>query len=151
MLSTLALFTSLIGSSFLTPNELNPIDAYPIWRLGETGTYVSVGSERSFIGAASSDANGLVVIDRDPAVIRFAQINAALLKASLNLSDYRFLRMKADANEWAARGLKPLEDIENWKWWEEYIRHPPKGDTHYGTYWARFNLASNSSWSSKPP
>lgn len=36
---------------FIRPNETNPADAKAIWEQAPSGPYVSVGSERGFIGA----------------------------------------------------------------------------------------------------
>ena len=59
---------------------------------------MSVGTERSFIGAALSGANALFVIDYDPLTIRFANINRALLAASTDRADYLNLRLSASPN-----------------------------------------------------
>src|SRR5579862_5108327 len=62
---------------YLPPNEQHPAVALPIYRKSNHGVYVSVGSERSFIGAALSRAKALFVIDYDPETIRFAKIKRA--------------------------------------------------------------------------
>jgi hypothetical protein len=64
---------------YLPPNEQHPAVALPIYRKSNHGVYVSVVTERSFIGAALSRAKALFVIDYDPQAIRFANINRALL------------------------------------------------------------------------
>ncbi len=91
--------------------------------------YVSVGTERSFIGAALSSANALFVIDYDPETIQFANINRALLAASKNRADYLILRLSASSELWKHRseGL-PAQDKEtlsnpaSWTFWEKKVR-----------------------------
>ena len=51
---------------YIPPNEQRPAVALPIYRRSNHGIYVSVGTERSFIGAALTKAEALFVIDYDP-------------------------------------------------------------------------------------
>ena len=115
---------------YLPPNEQHPAVALPIFHRSNHGTYVSVGTERSFIGAALSNAQALVVIDYDPEVIRFATINRALLAASTGREDYLRLRLHAGPNVWRARAaaLSPqdnatLSDPRSWDFWEKAVRN----------------------------
>ena len=62
---------------YLPPNEQHPAVGLPIYRKSNHGVYVSVGSERSFIGAALSSANGLFVIDYDPDATHFMRAGRA--------------------------------------------------------------------------
>ena len=78
---------------YLPPNEQRPAVALPIYRKSNHGVYVSVGTERSFIGAALTRAKALYVIDYDLLAVRFAMINRSLLAASTNRADYVKLRL----------------------------------------------------------
>lgn len=115
---------------YLPPNEQHPAVALPIFRQSNHGTYVSVGTERSFVGAALSNAQALVVIDYDPEVIQFATINRALLAASTGREDYIMLRLRAGAEVWRQRAatLSPqdrvtLSDPHSWDFWEKAVRN----------------------------
>src|SRR5271167_3522632 len=85
---------------YVSPNEQHPAVALPIWQRSNHETYVSVGTERSFIGAAVTQAGALVVADYDPKVVQFAEINRALLAASQGREDYLALRWTASADVW---------------------------------------------------
>jgi hypothetical protein len=88
---------------YVPPNEQHPAVALPIWRQSNHGAYVSVGTERSFMGAAVTRAAALVVIDYDEAIVQFAVINRALLAASRGREDYIMLRLTAPGEVWAER------------------------------------------------
>jgi len=60
---------------YLPPNEQHPAVALAIYRKSNHGVYVSVGTERSFIGAAMTRAKALYVIDYDLLAVRFAKVN----------------------------------------------------------------------------
>jgi len=60
---------------YIPPNEQHPAVALPIFRKSNHGVYVSVGTERSFIGAAMTRAKALYVIDYDLLAVRFAKVN----------------------------------------------------------------------------
>ncbi|HEY1482647.1 MAG TPA: hypothetical protein VGF19_07995 [Candidatus Acidoferrum sp.] len=114
---------------YVSPDEQHPAVAIPIWRQSNHQTYVSVGTERSFIGAAMTLASALVVIDYDPKIVQFAAINRALLAASHNREDYLTLRLLAPVAVWAERGrevsaedAQTLRDEESWKFWKEKVR-----------------------------
>jgi len=114
---------------YVPPNEQHPAVAIPIWRQSNHQAYVSVGTERSFIGAAMALASALVVIDYDPKIVQFAAINRALLAASHNREDYLMLRLLAPAAVWAERGTEvsaedaqTLRDEESWTFWKETVR-----------------------------
>jgi hypothetical protein len=114
---------------YLPPNEQHPAVALPIYRKCNHGVYVSVGSERSFIGAALSRAEALFVIDYDPQIIRFANINRALLAASTDRADYLDLRLRASPELWRQRSQRlPAEDKEtlsnpdSWTFWDKKVR-----------------------------
>jgi len=88
---------------YIPPNEQHPALALPLYRKSNHGVYVSVGTERSFIGAALTEAQALVVIDYDPEAVRFANINRALLAASTDRADYVRLRLHASQDIWRQR------------------------------------------------
>jgi hypothetical protein len=88
---------------YLPPNEQHPAVALPIYRKSNHGVYVSVGTERSFIGAALSDAQALYVIDYDVLAVQFAKVNRALLAASTKRADYANLRLTASQDVWRQR------------------------------------------------
>jgi hypothetical protein len=114
---------------YLPPNEQHPAVALPIYRKSNHGAYVSVGTERSFIGAALSRANALFVIDYDPQTIRFANINRALLAASTDRADYLNLRLNASLELWQQRSQRlsaedkeTLSDPDSWTFWDKKVR-----------------------------
>ena len=114
---------------YLPPNEQNPAAALPIYGKSNHGVYVSVGSERSFIGAALSKADALFVNDYDPQTIRFAKINRSLLAASIDRSDYLNLRLNASPEMWQQRSLRlaaedkeTLANPDSWTFWDKKVR-----------------------------
>jgi hypothetical protein len=114
---------------YLPPNEQHPAIALPIYRKSNHGVYVSVGTERSFIGAALSGANALFVIDYDPQTIKFAKINRALLAASTDRSDYLNLRLSASPELWQQRSQRvsgedkeTLSNPDSWTFWDKKVR-----------------------------
>jgi len=114
---------------YVSPNEQHPAVALPIWQRSNHETYVSVGTERSFIGAAVTQAGALVVADYDPKVVQFAEINRALLAASQGREDYLALRWTASADVWLERASKvgeedgkTLRDGSSWTFWKEKVR-----------------------------
>ncbi len=120
------------GGVFLEPNELRPQDAIPLLQESTAGAYVSIGSERSFIHASLSNASRLIALDKDPVIVRFNRVNAALLAAAKDRESYVHLRLEASFEEWkkAAQGLlykDPMRDLLTsdtiWKWWNQRVRH----------------------------
>jgi len=78
--------------SYVTPNELRPRDARRILRRAPKGAYVSVGTERGFVGAALARSSHLLLVDRDPKVAAYNRYNAALLRLATDQLDYARLR-----------------------------------------------------------
>ena len=114
---------------YVPPNEQHPAVALPIWKQSNHGAYVSVGTERSFMGAAVTQAEALVVIDYDAAIVEFAAINRALLAVSHGREDYITLRLTASPEVWAKRaaevGLedaKTLRDKNAFAFWRAKVR-----------------------------
>ncbi len=127
--------------SFLHPTEHNPIDSMPVIKDTPAGAYVSVGFERSFIGAAlAPNADHLVILDRDPRVIAMANFNAGLLALAKNRVDYMELRMIATGEEIAARAkeskiasdyAKALADPHLFTYFKRVIRN---GSHHFHSF-----------------
>lgn len=87
--------------SCLQPNELDPQLGRPIYSSAERGVHVAVGTERGFMGAIMNpNASHLLLIDRDPKVVLFNQINIALLEIAEDQSAYRVLRQARSAEAW---------------------------------------------------
>jgi hypothetical protein len=71
-----------IYSTFVIPNESDPQNILPLWKNVSNGVYLSVGSERGFIGAAYSNADHLLLIDHESIVVFFNSVNILLLKSA---------------------------------------------------------------------
>ncbi len=124
---------------YLPPNEQHPALALPIYRKSNHGVYVSVGTERSFIGAALTRARALYVIDYDPLVVQFAKVNRALLAASTNRADYLNLRLTAPQDVWPQRSQRltgedreTLARLDSWAFWDKWVRK--SWDTGFGQF-----------------
>ncbi|MFZ9596108.1 MAG: hypothetical protein ACO3A2_08525 [Bdellovibrionia bacterium] len=118
------------NTGHVRPNEVFIGDATAIFSKSQPGVYISVGTERGFIGAALSNASRLILVDLGRDVIRFNRINTGLLKLAHDRQDYIFLRNEASASEWMRRSAalaendsaKPvLQDPENWNWWSTLV------------------------------
>ncbi len=83
----------------VVPNECYPYDAYSIYTYRIPEIYLSVGTERGFVGAALSRAKRLIFVDIGTDVVLFNRINAKLLKAATR-SAYVYLRLSASFDEW---------------------------------------------------
>jgi hypothetical protein len=115
---------------YIPPNEQHPAVALSIYRRSHHGVYVSVGTERSFIGAALTGAEALYVIDYDPLAVRFAKINRALLAAGRNRADYAKLRLSASQDVWGERSQhlsgedkETLANPDSWEFWDKRVRN----------------------------
>lgn len=118
-----------IPGAYLPPNEQHPAVALPIYRKSNHGVYISVGTERSFIGAALTGASALYVIDYDPLAVQFASVNRALLAASTNRADYVSLRLNASQDVWQQRSRQlrgknreTLASADSWAFWDAKVR-----------------------------
>jgi hypothetical protein len=114
---------------YIPPNEQHPAAALLIYRKSNHGVYVSVGTERSFIGAALTRAEALFVIDYDPETIRFANINRALLAVSSDRVDYVNLRLNTTREVWQQRSRQlsgddseTLASPNSWIFWDKKVR-----------------------------
>lgn len=93
----LAQLDLLLETSYVRPNERSPEKAKKILFEAPEGVYVSVGTERGFIGASMAmNTTHLVLVDYDLNVNLFNQLNIFLLKIAVDLNDYRYLRNNAD-------------------------------------------------------
>jgi len=97
------------SNRYVSPNELNPELAKPILEKTINGVYLTVGTERAFIAAAlSPSAEHVVILDYNPNITIYNNINIELLKASYSpkmsvpemRSRYLHLRFDADESEW---------------------------------------------------
>lgn len=116
--------------SYLAPNEINPEIGAPILKHAGAGVYISVGTERGFMGAIQTPkASHLLLLDMDPQVVKFNRYNIALLKLSKNREDYLHLRLNASLNELKERvkntsdkTLSALFDQESFQFWQVNVR-----------------------------
>ncbi len=116
----------------MNPTENNPGDALPILKVAPKGAYVTVGTERAFIGAAQTEgATHLVVMDIAHGVVTFDRMNVAFLQMSRNREDYLWLRLKATHQEILTRlektppsaaGVELLRDAKTWQWWKGQLQ-----------------------------
>ncbi|PWT79619.1 MAG: hypothetical protein C5B58_13125 [Acidobacteria bacterium] len=114
---------------YLPPNEQHPFLAVSIFRKSNHGVYVSVGTERSFIGATLTRAKALYAIDYDPLAVQFAKVNRALLATSINRTDYLNLRLTASQATWQQRSQRlagenreTLANPDSWAFWDKRVR-----------------------------
>lgn len=136
---------------YLPPNEQHPAVGLPIYRKSNHGVYVSVGTERSFIGAALTGADALYVIDYDPLTIQFANINRALLAASTDRADYLNLRLKASPALWQQRSKRvagvdkeTLANPDSWNFWNRRVRNNETAwDNAFGHFHTQPELSSD--------
>jgi hypothetical protein len=114
---------------FLAPNELDPSRMKVITSNAQSGLYVGVGTERTFIAAAiNPQFTHALMADHDPWVVLYNRINIALLKASSSREEYLSARMRPAPNRWArlARTLTHtdpesaslLRDEDVVQWWQ---------------------------------
>jgi hypothetical protein len=114
------------NKGFVNPNEHVPADAIQIWHEAPQGAYISVGTERGFIAAAvAQNITHLVLVDANPQVSAYNQINVLLLRMARNREDYLQLRLHPTPNQWEAAahaaGLSESErallmrQLPNWK------------------------------------
>jgi len=124
-----SIYADITLYAYLPPNEQHPALALPIYRKSNHGVYVSVGTERSFIGAALTGAKGLYLIDYDLLAVRFAKVNRALLAVSRNRADYVNLRLTAPLDVWQERSQElggedkeTLANPDSWAFWDKRVR-----------------------------
>jgi hypothetical protein len=120
-----------ILAPFLAPNEEYPQDALKAYRKLKEGVYVSVGTERGFIAAASSpNVTHLLLLDRDDGIGIFNKINILLLKMAKDREHYLELRLRPSGPVWdtaaVAAGLSMDERNFLFKYvleWNKHVSH----------------------------
>lgn len=125
--------------TFIAPNEQNPCKAKPVYEgMDSSRVLLSVGTERSFIGAALSKASYLFMFDMDSGVTVYNEINTLLLKAANDRADYLYLRLESGKEEWQRRfsqiGVRFEEGDGNenidalWQFWNVRVRNSVLGN-----------------------
>lgn len=95
------------GAQYVIPNEIYPEEAKNIWQQAPKGAYISVGTERGFIGASLTPlATHLILIDLVPEIVFFNRMNVLLLKISSSLNDYLSLRQATSFDRWQEAVMK---------------------------------------------
>ena len=101
------------SGTFTVPNERNPERALKVYKQAPKGVYVSVGTERGFIGAANSPrVTHLLLLDVDNEVVRYNQVNTILLKISKNREDYLRLRLATETSDWMTSAKEAKLSVE---------------------------------------
>ncbi len=79
---------------FILPTENNPENATPFLERAPYGVYIGVGTDRIFnLASYSGKTSRIIFADYDRKVVEFNRINAALVRISSNLEEYRDLRL----------------------------------------------------------
>ena len=117
--------------------------AWSILRQAPRGIHLSIGSERSFLGAAlNPNTTHLIVTDYDPEVLRYVRINRQLLKAE-TAATYRQLRFHANYEQWQA--LSSSLTSADHEWWVRKIRNFTN-DVYDRPYPEMFNIHGKDIW-----
>lgn len=99
------------GAQYVIPNEIYPEEAKNIWQQAPKGAYISVGTERGFIGASLTPlATHLILIDLVPEIVFYNRMNVLLLKISSSLADYLSLRQATSIDRWQIN-VKKMADL----------------------------------------
>ncbi len=117
---------------FTDPDEANASSAMAILERAPRGAYISVGTERGFVGASlSPGVDRFILVDVDEKAVRFNRVNTALLRVSTDRTDYLDLRLKGKLEDWKKRAKAEgvdaetatvLQDAESFKWWKRVVR-----------------------------
>lgn len=93
---------------YIRPNEGMPQRAKGILEQAPEGVYMAVGTERGIFGAIQSPkVTHLLMVDANPHICAFNNINFALIKMSKgNRELYRHLRQKASFAEWSKLAIE---------------------------------------------
>lgn len=87
--------------SFVTPNELSPELFLSTLENAKVGVYLTVGTERSFMGLAmAKNVSHLLVIDYNGYVIMYNQSTRALLIAADSPEEFRKFKFAKDYSTW---------------------------------------------------
>jgi hypothetical protein len=116
---------------YLIPNELFPLDARPIFERTGQGIYISVGTERGFVGAGLSHATHLFLADSAPEAVIFNRISILLLKAAAgDAGKYRELKLnpsalisKIDSANLSGEEKSWLRTMARTDWWQALVQN----------------------------
>jgi len=86
--------------TYVKPNEYRPDVVENLLKKTNTGVYISVGSERSFIGASMANSEYLYLVDYDYIVNQYNMINIWLLQLAVNYTSYIHLRNAKTIETW---------------------------------------------------
>jgi hypothetical protein len=101
-----------LEKSHHVPNELNSYQAAPVLQAAPTGVQISVGSERGFINFGYNlNATHLLLVDSDPNVVFYNQMNIALMNLSRNRLEFIHLKYRARPEEVATLARERLNDL----------------------------------------
>ena len=96
-----------VSGKFAVPNEEYPQKLFPYLRNAPYGAYVSVGTERGFLGAANSpNVTRLILIDRDVKSVAYNQVNTLLLRISSSRYEYLRLRLHPSPIRWKEAAIQ---------------------------------------------
>ncbi len=150
----------IFGAPFVVPTEHNQRDSIPIVKEAPSGAYVSVGFERSFVGAAITPAaTHLVILDRNPNLVQLARYNAGLLALARDRADYLQLRLKGNAetirqrtenSQVASDYRQALLDPETEKLFDIHVREKRTDHFFFGP-WGAGRRETFSVFHSPPP
>lgn len=108
---------------YIAPNEQYPQQAIEVFESAPSGAYVSVGTERGFMGAAMSPkVTHLVLLDRDPGVNTYNRINVLLLKMAKDRTDYLKLRLNPTEARWRERAQQAQLDSHDVDFLLKHVR-----------------------------
>lgn len=85
-----------ILGTYVLPNENYPDLAVGTWKKSGTGIYISVGTDRAFLGAAASNATYLLALDTDPGIVVYNRMMIEMLKLANDGRDLQKMRTNFD-------------------------------------------------------
>ncbi len=115
-----------ITGGYIVPNEEYPLRALRAYQAVPSGAYLTVGTERGYIAAASSpNVTHLLLMDIDPGIVNYNRVNTLLLKIAPDRNAYINLRTKPLLNDWQSLAQKNLlspseqkvlaDNFDSWK------------------------------------
>ncbi len=131
------------GTGFIVPNEKNIGAVRATFAEASAGIYVSVGTERGFMGAALTGqaTKALVLVDVDPRAFLFNLLNKSLLQLATDRRDYLELRLRSsfatialrakNSSSISSESRELLSHPEHWIWWTRHVqRHSEWREFH---------------------
>ena len=123
-------------TKFIAPNERRPYEMKPLIESAPEGLYIGLGSERTWFALGHGEKwRGAILIDQNPNVAIYNQINLALLRVSENFTDYLRLRTSSDHRLWLEKitpssNMKALDrsalsDPRAFGFWRHCLLHEP--------------------------